>query len=252
MFVSKIITHGGRHHADEVLSCALLMRALDLKESAIERVFKVEQKHLDDLRCAVVDVGGEFEPKKWNLDHHQDEELSASNILVLHALFENMLVDKYEFDAMASMFKVVSMVDIGKVSALPDSFTSMIRRTSDFSSALKLALLVVDGMLNQADQLRVNDSNWKKYKINGKWAIAPINCFVSDWRARGINYLVTPGRENFHSDIDGDWNIMSRDSDILPIPFKVGENGVTFVHNGKFMCVVKGMNNATRLVKTLV
>lgn len=68
MTVKKIGTHNGTFHCDEVLACFLLRQLPEYADAEIIRT-------RDPARLAecdvVVDVGGEFDPKRHRYDHHQ-------------------------------------------------------------------------------------------------------------------------------------------------------------------------------------
>ncbi|CAH7153801.1 MYG1 family protein [Vibrio alginolyticus] len=82
---TKIITHGGGFHSDEVFAIALIKEYFD---SDIEVVRTRDKTFLKEvLECGdtwVIDVGGEFAPEKKNFDHHQNtfnDKWLASDIL---------------------------------------------------------------------------------------------------------------------------------------------------------------------------
>jgi len=64
----KIGTHNGTFHCDEVLACWMLRQLPDYKDAEIIRTRDPEQLAKCDI---VVDVGGEFDPKRHRYDHHQ-------------------------------------------------------------------------------------------------------------------------------------------------------------------------------------
>lgn len=64
----KIGTHNGTFHCDEVLACFLLRQLPEYKEAEIIRTRDPAQLAKCDI---VVDVGGEFDPKRHRYDHHQ-------------------------------------------------------------------------------------------------------------------------------------------------------------------------------------
>ncbi|KAJ7998833.1 hypothetical protein DPEC_G00209070, partial [Dallia pectoralis] len=66
---AKIIgTHNGTFHCDEVLACFFLRQLPEYKDAEIIRTRDPEELAKCDI---VVDVGGEFDPKKHRYDHHQ-------------------------------------------------------------------------------------------------------------------------------------------------------------------------------------
>ena len=65
--LERIITHPGGAHKDDFLACAVLLTQAPV---AIFRRDPSEQE-LDDPQVAVVDVGHQHNPQKYNFDHHQ-------------------------------------------------------------------------------------------------------------------------------------------------------------------------------------
>lgn len=64
----KIGTHNGTFHCDEVLACFILRQLPEYKDAEIIRTRDPALLAECDI---VVDVGGEFDPKKHRYDHHQ-------------------------------------------------------------------------------------------------------------------------------------------------------------------------------------
>jgi hypothetical protein len=67
MTISRILTHPGGAHKDELLACSLLIATHGVE--IIRREPTAED--LADPSTAVVDVGGEHAPERHNFDHHQ-------------------------------------------------------------------------------------------------------------------------------------------------------------------------------------
>ncbi|KAJ8378280.1 hypothetical protein AAFF_G00244150 [Aldrovandia affinis] len=68
MSALKIGTHNGTFHCDEVFACFLLRQLPEYKDAEIVRTRDPALLAKCDI---VVDVGGEFDPKKHRYDHHQ-------------------------------------------------------------------------------------------------------------------------------------------------------------------------------------
>ncbi|XP_068172503.1 MYG1 exonuclease [Antennarius striatus] len=68
MTVKKIGTHNGTFHCDEVLACFFLRQLPEYKDAEIIRTRDPAELAECDI---VVDVGGEFDPKRHRYDHHQ-------------------------------------------------------------------------------------------------------------------------------------------------------------------------------------
>ena len=82
-----VITHGGPFHGDDVLACAAVKLWAQVTYQETEPAFKrLSQRERDDMTavvldleaatvdrggCALVDLGGEYDPKLWRFDHHQ-------------------------------------------------------------------------------------------------------------------------------------------------------------------------------------
>ncbi|MBN3306282.1 MYG1 protein, partial [Amia calva] len=64
----RIGTHNGTFHCDEVLACFFLRQLPEYKDAEIIRTRDPAQLAECDV---VVDVGGEFDPKRHRYDHHQ-------------------------------------------------------------------------------------------------------------------------------------------------------------------------------------
>ncbi|XP_043979010.1 UPF0160 protein MYG1, mitochondrial [Gambusia affinis] len=68
MTIKKIGTHNGTFHCDEVLACFFLRQLPEYAEAEIVRTRDAAVLAECDV---VVDVGGEFDPKRHRYDHHQ-------------------------------------------------------------------------------------------------------------------------------------------------------------------------------------
>lgn len=89
MKVSRIITHPGKAHFDEVLACALALHGISrglygepTSPNIIRREPTEKELGREDIFC--IDVGRDYSPAKNNYDHHQcsDGSLRASFMLV--------------------------------------------------------------------------------------------------------------------------------------------------------------------------
>lgn len=71
----KIITHGGQAHADEVLAVALILIKEGKTPIEVQVVRTCKERRARDWRKDgadfVVDVGGDYDPRKGWFDHHQ-------------------------------------------------------------------------------------------------------------------------------------------------------------------------------------
>ena len=81
--VKKIVSHLPPRHLDDWLAISLLLTKYP--EAQVEYVHpqQVPENYKNDPSIILVDVGGIFEPRFKNYDHHQDLNLPSSLILVL-------------------------------------------------------------------------------------------------------------------------------------------------------------------------
>jgi uncharacterized UPF0160 family protein len=71
--MSKIITHDGAAHLDEIAAIAALRLASpNLKNSPIHRTRDISDQELNDPKTIIIDVGSHYEPHLLNFDHHQN------------------------------------------------------------------------------------------------------------------------------------------------------------------------------------
>lgn len=117
----KIITHAGKAHLDDFVSCAIAIAHLriwdDSTEVTIERRDPTNTE-LEDREVIVLDVGGRYEPTNSNFDHHQLQRGSKDSAMTLLAanlgMPNGLSLDEYnpgdaEFpmDSMASFLEDV-------------------------------------------------------------------------------------------------------------------------------------------------
>ena len=94
MKIKYIVTHPGRAHLDDFLSCCVLISETNDCPAIYRR--DPTATELDDPEIAVVDIGGVHDPRKLNFDHHhfpRDHEPTCSLSLVLDhlGLYEDAL-----------------------------------------------------------------------------------------------------------------------------------------------------------------
>ncbi len=232
MKFTKVITHGGTFHADEVLAIVTLRKlGVISKLTPIERVMKLEEEIPSDV--LVLDFGGQF--NGINLfDHHQDENLPASNLLVLQtfcdAKLAQVLTDNF--------FGIVSDTDKGITKSLPASFTQLISNFNMMSGGFEMALSFAEMALDAAWQVATEsirlENKWVSLDLifNGKARIQEDSEFIPNWKSlaekEDVLLLIAPNARS-------GWQIVSRNSDVLSIP--KGYEGQTFCHNTGFMAV---------------
>ena len=232
MNFSKVLTHGGVFHADEVLAIATLRKLGVINNSTpIERVMKVEGEIPSDV--LVLDCGVKF--NGINLfDHHQDATLPASNLLVLQTFCTDTKLVQVLTD---TFFGAVSDTDKGITKSQTASFTQLISNfnmlPNGFEMALQFATMALDAAWQVASESVRLESKWFSLPTicNGKAKLQEDSEFIPNWKTlaekEAVLLLVAPNAR-------GGWQIVSQNSDVLAIP--KGE-GQTFCHNTGFMAV---------------
>lgn len=79
---TRIITHSGHFHADDVLAVAILRDLVPDAELIRSRDQALLAGGLEDAQTVMVDVGWSYDPARLNFDHHQQqfEERRASGV----------------------------------------------------------------------------------------------------------------------------------------------------------------------------
>ncbi len=255
MKISKIVTHSGTFHADE-LSAIALLRILYGPKIPVERTFTPSEADFNDPTVFVLDIGRRYEPELNNFDHHQDASLPASNMLILgHFLAPNspslakLLTNHF--------FQYISDVDTGKVVENADSIptiSGIIRACNNlpigpelqFRSALEMMTNIVSAQLETAQRQLDSELIWEtKVQKEGKVAIYDFTEFLVGWRELAeptqIRYFVTPN-------LRGGWQITSWDSKLFPIP---ADSRQTFLHNSGFLAAYSTKEDAVDHAKSL-
>lgn len=116
--ITKIITHNGTAHLDEVLLLGLLHNIFSHRGLSIpvERKQPTEEE-LDDPSIMVVDVGSRLEPEKNNFDHHglseEGEPQCALSLFIRHTEINfHRWLDADVAPGVPSWYKVVRYVDV--------------------------------------------------------------------------------------------------------------------------------------------
>lgn len=251
MTITKIITHAGQFHADEILACALL-RVLGF-DAPIERTYTPSESDFADPAVFVLDVGQRYEPEKGNFDHHQDSSLESTNVLILRHVADKLGVQVAD-QLYNRLFCRVSDVDRGKIVYSDDNpspeFNMIIRAFNNLDDGFNRALAVATEILNaQIETIckYLNDlDRWHTLEKNGGVAIQHdtevILCWKEKAKEEGIWLLVCPN-------LRGGYSVVSRDTSELVIPV---DEYQTFCHASGFMATYPSFQIALQQAKTLL
>lgn len=250
MKFTKVITHDGIFHADEVFAIALLKRKMNV-EIIRTRNVEIIEKAINDKNVFVIDCGGEYNPHMRNFDHHQDISLPASNALIAYDL-----EDYFGHDVMAKLMKKlfcgISDYDTNKndihsqfnafnkgkglttVSNIINSFNRnpMDKDLQDlqFSKAVDFASEILNGYFYQIEQeIKAESIYNSKEVINDTVAI--FNEFCPIWKEKDeFIFAIQPNPQG--------WALMTKDSSKYPLP-DISHKDLIFQHKGKFIAVFK-------------
>lgn len=240
---TKIVTHGGTFHADEVSALALIERVFNVSvhnDIPLERVFKVTEEDIANPNVWVLDIGGQYNPGLNNFDHHHDAELPACNVLVLETLMARNLIGAFRSKCVSdNLFEYISNVDCGHIietgSKVP-SVNSLIRACnsigqSGFNVALDLMGDILIGQFALAEEAEKALTLWAMVEKHEGYAIHDSLEQIVGWHElagkEDIRFLITPNAR-------GGYQIMSRDSRQWPIP---EDERQIFRHNSGFLAV---------------
>jgi uncharacterized UPF0160 family protein len=244
---SKIVTHAGTHHADEVLAIATVFEFVG--KLPIERKNEVTVEELENKEVLVFDIGGRYEPENGNFDHHQSTDIPATNVLVLNHFCDD---EKLKANLRMQLFSSVDVIDRGIFPERPDydflipDFNSLIRSMNNsddgFKKALLVARMVLSAEISKAKKSIRREEIWNSLEKHDGIAIQHTNEPIMDWRELaerdGILLLVSPSNRQ-----SGAYQVVSRDTKTLLIP-KTDEQ--QFRHPSGFMAVYFNYNQAIK------
>lgn len=244
MKMKKIVTHGGTHHADEILGIATIHEFVD-PNLPIERTFKPSNEDLNDDQVFVLDIAKRFEPSLNNFDHHQNGSIPATNILVLdHVCNDDRLKDILKHH----LYNYVDAVDRGHIiegkepNFRTPSLNAIIRNLNSvangFDIALQVAKTALKGAIATAKAQIKGEDIWQGLEKKNKIAYNHTTEFVVGWKdlaeKENILLMISPNQR-------GGYQIVVRDSKVLTIP---KDERQTFIHANQFLAVYKTFEDA--------
>lgn len=281
---TKIQTHAGVFHADEVLACSIIALFTlgerysigyadknlvqvqgDGKDILILRSHDLSKSGDQEL---VIDIGGQLDLNKGLLDHHQYSGGKAACELALDWLLHKKLISDGMGEHIRPFLASVSRWDTGAARQEQEAvlhFTgmenipSLISRynrvgathdgqTSAFIRALNFGMEWLSNLKHSAEL------NAKSLTIlaNGKW-LRSAGALVCDehptqWKEQvddSVQYLVSPSAYK-----EGQWQVLSRDAAQNPLPDN-GARGLVFVHNAKFIAAFDSKEHAVEYARAL-
>jgi hypothetical protein len=264
--ITKIITHGGAYHADEISAIALFAVLNDLEVKVytpmgimqqlnhdaatvmlladksedtvvIERKFNIEEAEFLDSSILVLDIGKKYDLENGNLDHHQDGTLHASNLMMCDYLCmmgeDAKLIDKLK----SLLFNRISDVDRGIAKSDSWEFNAIIRSCKTFGEALKLAVQVITNVIQDIEKSFKDEERFDKLEIIGNTIICIEQPVILGWKElapESVNYMLC-------NNIRGGFNLISKNSKKFNIPVMDTQD---FRHASGFMAVYAKYDDA--------
>lgn len=231
----KIVTHNGQFHADEIFAIALLECIYG--EANIIRTRNIQPEHYTK-DFWLIDVGGIYD-ERLNFDHHQEEILESSNILVLEYLYAIGEVSDYVYDALYADFMSISHIDRNgyegmdgfQVNGLIKSLNAL---TEGFNSALIVAKVFIFSILEKEKSVEKSRNIFDAGEDLGN-GLRVCDEFPFYWKSYNeAIFLVAP-------DKNGKWCLHTTDAKQFPL---VQVGGEEFFHNGKFLAVYANKEKA--------
>jgi uncharacterized UPF0160 family protein len=232
--ISKIITHNGLFHADEVFAIALI-NVLNGNAVQVERKRDISTEEYQDPQIWVIDVGMQFNTELNNLDHHQNSHLEAACVLVLDHLLHTGYCSHELRAELLDQFITISHMDRNGFEDMNGfQVSSLIRSFNNLQNGFELAINVAESYIKAAQ-----DNAEKSYASLEIWnrgievisGVRVCDEFPIHWKRYVTHealFLVAP-------DMTGTkWNVHSADSSRFPLRSTGKEE---FLHAGKFIAV---------------
>ena len=234
-----VFTHSGTFHADEVFAVALLKLYAEINARYFDwdRVKELPKNlNFHNRTTYVVDIGGRYldsqDPDIIFLDHHQDKNLLASNMLLYYYLRSSN-----NFKCFEALFSEISEIDLGKKDSA-NSISSLIRsmngEENGFREALDIAYKHLKRLYNnylQEKEDKVLFNSLPKITVGGVTLIDNTNSTKQflNWKSYFEEtdhvFLVVKNERNNH------FQLISNNSEKNPCP---EHESCSFMHNSKF------------------
>lgn len=233
---NRIITHDGIFHCDEVFAIGLIYEVFG--NIPVERTRNISMDDIHHPDVWVIDVGGEFDPTRSLFDHHHNETLPASCMLVLNHVFIEGRVSTELYEELFDNFVTISNIDCKgpslfsgfQVNSLIKSFNSL---ENGWDKAVEVARWSIQAAKDTVAKAEESREIWDR-GTNVTLLVKMCDKFPIHWkRYQEANFLIYPN--------NGKWNLLSIDGAKFPIHPTGHEE---FIHNGKFIAVYKTQEEA--------
>jgi uncharacterized UPF0160 family protein len=250
-----VVTHDGLFHSDEVFSIALLKlfhRNINIMRTRDQEILK---QAINNPDIYVLDSGGDYNPRKRNFDHHQDEtpEQLSTIAILFHHLFPGYPNDGMMMKLYDRLINGINAWDQGKIDRnaedaplyLPQLISAFNRYgTSEqdfqFIKAVQFAEQIIANEMNTAKELLRAEAIWEKRTFPvPNVALLDQHCVF--WRiVQGRNpqtpFIIQPSGKN--------WSVVSVDSVAHPLPSVPDNIDSVFEHKDRFIIIFKELPTA--------
>ncbi|CAG4992960.1 unnamed protein product [Colias eurytheme] len=200
--MTKIGTHDGVFHCDEVLACFMLQRLPEYKDAEIIRTREIEKLNACDI---VVDVGAVFDHNKKRYDHHQREfnetlsslkpelgdkyNIKLSSAGLIYAFYGERVIQTLapkehplQSDDLKLIFKKVYENFIEEMDAI-DNGVPMTDKEPRYKIRTHLSARVsrLNPEWNSSQTISTNEIFEKAMKLVSEEFIYTVNYFISVW-----------------------------------------------------------------------
>ena len=267
---TRVVTHNGIWHADEVLAIALLSLVVGEVDVIRTRDVDVIENYKSLYSVYVLDVGGEYNPRYLNFDHHMrdfDLKNSYGNKMSTFGLMVKYLEQHFSEGVYNQLLEFANRVDCqdNGISASPELYwISDMNALNDFESMVKMA----------ADWLRAKFIKWNQYDIDtqavervevrGKFVVSDVRIPIDERLNKNPDVLlaVYPAHSGYNIQslnvglakdfsvrcpAPEEWRGLTGDE----LSAKVGIPGMVFCHAGGFLTVADTMENAIKVAELI-
>lgn len=236
--ISKIITHDGVFHADDVMAIALIHRLVH-PIIPVERTRNISAEDIANPEVWIVDVGGQHDRELNNYDHHQDKTLPAACLIVLMELHNRDIIPDELRDELFTNIWEISDIDCNgpagkngfQVNSLIKSFNAL---ENGFEIALAVCKQYIDSCKATVGMAVTSKEIWNEGERISLF-IRVCNKFPVHWkRYEEEVFLIYPN-------VDNKWTVLTRDSDGFPL-CRTGHED--FMHVNRFIATYKSKDDA--------